>query len=89
MLGDLWGPNVVIIGRFLRSDEYIFAINGVPTIVTSPWEHFNRGFQSSRFVYIIIFIRIGPSRRNLKGSSIFLSQKLPNGLIRNIRNDLL
>jgi len=56
VLGDLWGPNVVIIGRFSRFDEYIFAINGVPTIVTSPWEHFNRDFQSSRFVYIIIFI---------------------------------
>lgn len=55
VLGDLWGPNIVIIGRFSRSDEYIFAINGVSTIVTSPWEHFNRGFQSSKFVYIIIF----------------------------------
>lgn len=39
----------------------------------SPWEHFNRDFQSC--LSIFIFIYIGPSRRNSKESSIFLSKK--------------
>lgn len=41
------GITSVTIGRSVRSDEYIRNRKCVPTIVISPWEHFNRGFQSS------------------------------------------
>lgn len=47
ILDDYSGTTGVIIGRSARSDEYIFVIKSVPTIVISSWEHFNRGFQSS------------------------------------------
>lgn len=54
---DDYGDHSVIIGRSIRSDEYIFIIENVSIIVIFPWEYFNRGFQSfcSSINYLYVY----------------------------------